>query len=192
MDALPLFSPFRIFRAFDRTFPGRRATLLMERPLRDDAVTRLEALYRDVGPNLLSYLHRWLGDLHAAEDSLQETFCQAARKVERLSQAVSPRAWLFAIARNVAVTAHRRRRATVPLPGELPAVEQTEDPRLGPVRQAILGLPAGLREVLELRLRDELSYEEIADVLQVPLGTVRSRLHYALQRLRVAVTGLEA
>lgn len=155
-------------------------------------MTRLERLYRDVGPNLLSYLHRWLGDLHMAEDSLQETFCQAARKVERLSQAVSPRAWLFAIARNVAVTAVRRRRATVPLLAELPAVEQTEDPRLEPVRQAILGLPAGLREVLELRLRDELSYEEIADVLQIPLGTVRSRLHTALQRLRAAVTGLEA
>jgi RNA polymerase sigma-70 factor, ECF subfamily len=155
-------------------------------------VTRLEALYRDVGPNLLSYLHRWLGDLHMAEDSLQETFCRAARRMERLSQAVSPRAWLFAIARNVAVTAHRRRRATVPLLGELPAVELIEDPRLEPVREAIVELPDGLREVLELRLRDELSYEEIADVLGIPLGTVRSRLHYALQRLRVAMTGLDA
>ena len=164
----------------------------MEWPLRDDAVTRLTALYSDVGPSLLSYLHHWLGDVHAAEDSLQETFCQAARRIERVSQAVSPRAWLFAIARNVAVTARRRRRPTVSLPSELPAATPEEDPRLEPVRQAILGLPATLREVLELRLRNELSYEEIADVLQVPLGTVRSRLHYALARLRAAVAHVDA
>lgn len=160
--------------------------------MRDDAVTRLEALYRDVGPNLLAYLQRWLGDVHAAEDSLQETFCQAARRLERLSQAVSPRAWLFAIARNVAVTAHRRRRTTAPLPHDWPMREQLEDPRLELVRAAILGLPATLREVLELRLRDELSYEEIADVLQIPLGTVRSRLHTALEHLRIAMTAYEA
>ena len=154
-------------------------------------MTRLETLYRDVGPNLLSYLHRCLGDVHAAEDSLQETFCQAARRLERLSQAVSPRAWLFAMARNIAATAHRRRRVTVPLPGELQAAESSEDPRLESVRMALVGLPDGLREALELRLRDGLSYEEIADVLQIPLGTVRSRLHHALRRLRAALTGVE-
>ncbi len=153
----------------------------------DQAATRLEALYREVGPGLLAYLRRHCGDDHAAEDSLQETFMQAARRQERLAETISPRAWLFAIARNVAVTALRRRRVTQPLPADVPAVERADDPRLERVRRAIAELPDTLRETLELRLRHELSYEELAGVLEIPLGTVRSRLHHALRRLRVAV-----
>ena len=153
----------------------------------DEAVTRLETLYRDVGPSLLAYLRRGFGDPHTAEDLLQETFVQAIRRIERLSQVVSPRAWLFAIARNVAATALRRRRVSGPLPIDLPAVEPTEDQRLEEVRQAIAALPDAQREALELRLRGELSYEEIAAVLEIPLGTVRSRLHHALRRLRATV-----
>lgn len=157
-----------------------------------EAVTRLEALYRDVGPSLLAYLRRGAGDPHAAEDLLQETFMQAARRTERLAQAVSPRAWLFAIARNVAVTALRRRRTLKPLPAEIAQREAADNPRLERVRAAIAGLPDTLRETLELRLRHELSYEEIAAVLAIPVGTVRSRLHHALRRLRAALVGTES
>lgn len=152
----------------------------------DEAGTRLETLYRELGPDLLSYLRRRLTDRHAAEDLLQETFLQAARRLERVSQAVSPRAWLYGIARNVAVTALRRRRRVEPLPGEVAAEMPADDQRLAEVRAAIADLPDTLRETLELRLRCDLSYEEIAAVLGIPVGTVRSRLHLALQRLRAA------
>jgi RNA polymerase sigma-70 factor (ECF subfamily) len=152
-----------------------------------EALTRLEALYREVGPDLLSYLRRAAGDLHTAEDLLHETFLQAARRVERLADAISVRAWLYAIARHVAATAYRRRRGIERLPTVLAEREAAEDPRLEQVRQAIAGLPATLQETLELRLRNGLSYEEIANVLQIPVGTVRSRLHGALRRLREAL-----
>jgi len=155
------------------------------------AAFSLEALYREVGPSILAYLRRLAGDQQAAEDLLQETFFQAARREDRLIEAVSPRAWVFTIARNVAMTALRRRRKLAPLPAELAAEEPLEDPRLEAVRVAIGDLPVALRETLELRLRDELSYEEIADVLEIPVGTVRSRLHHALLRLRVTVTAGE-
>ncbi|MEW6198780.1 MAG: sigma-70 family RNA polymerase sigma factor [Planctomycetota bacterium] len=155
----------------------------------DEAGTRLETLYRELGPDLLSYLRRRLADRHAAEDLLQETFLQAARRLERVSQAVSPRAWLYTIARNVAATAVRCRRRTEPLPAEVVTESPAEDPRLARVRAAIAELPDTLRETLELRLRCELSYEEIAAVLEIPVGTVRSRLHLALQRLRAALSG---
>jgi RNA polymerase sigma-70 factor (ECF subfamily) len=160
--------------------------------LNHEALTRLETLYRDVGPDLLSYLRRAAGDLHTAEDLLHETFLQAARRMERLSQAVSVRAWLYAIARNVAATAYRRKRATERLPAELADAGGAEDPRLERMREAVADLPETLRETLELRLRDELSYEEIAEVLQIPVGTVRSRLHHALQRLRAALAPVGA
>ena len=63
--------------------------------------------------------------------------------------------------------------------------EETKDAvGIEEMREAIAGLPAHLRETLELRLRDELSYEEIAQVLEIPMGTVRSRLHGALKLLR--------
>lgn len=156
----------------------------------DEAGTRLETLYHELGPDLLSYLRR-LADRHAAEDLLQETFLQAARRLERVTQAVSPRAWLYAIARNVATTALRRRRWTEPLPGEVPAAVPADDPRVEHVRAAIAELPDMLRETLELRLRCELTYEEIAGVLDIPLGTVRSRLHLALQRLRAATADMD-
>lgn len=157
----------------------------------EKSATTLETLYRDVGPSLLAYLRRGFADAHTAEDLLQETFYQAARRTERVAQVVSPRAWLFRLARNVAVSALRRRRATRPLPADLAAQVPGEDPRLERVRGAIVTLPDTLRETLELRLRAELSYEEIAAVLDIPLGTVRSRLHHALRRLRAAVADEE-
>jgi RNA polymerase sigma-70 factor (ECF subfamily) len=143
----------------------------------------IERLYRDHAPALLGYLRRRAVDT-TAEDLLQETFVQVLRAPEHVHQAASPRAWLFAIARNVSATAARRHRPTSPLPLHLPSSEAGEDGRLDAVRCAIDSLPQAQREALELRLRDDLSYEEIAIVLDIPVGTVRSRLHNAIQQLR--------
>ncbi len=59
-----------------------------------------------------------------------------------------------------------------------------EDDRLEPMRRAIQTLSSDHRETILLRWYDELGYEEIAQILQIPLGTVRSRLHHALRKLR--------
>jgi len=151
-------------------------------------VRELASLYREHGAALLTYLRRSFGRVEPAEDLLQETLLQAARRPERVAEAVSPRAWLFAVARRVGTTALRRRRIVAELPADLAAAEPGEDPRLERVRQAIARLAPALRETLELRLRHELSYEEIATALGIPVGTVRSRLHHAVRRLRNAVT----
>ena len=160
----------------------------------DEWIESLAALYRAHGPDLLRYLRRSVGGAGATpapEDLLQETFVQAMRRADALSAVRSPRAWLFGIARNVALTAVRRSRPMQPL--DLGAASAgrgepaDEDPRLESMRSAIARLPGTLREALELRLREELSYEEIAEVLGVPVGTVRSRLHHAVRRLREAV-----
>lgn len=74
------------------------------------------------------------------------------------------------------------------MPLELPAeTGDAPDPRLEPMREAITKLPPTHAEVLLLRLQQELSYEEIAQILDVPIGTVRSRLHHAVQQLREAL-----
>jgi RNA polymerase sigma-70 factor (ECF subfamily) len=141
----------------------------------------IEALYHRHGPALLAYLRRSFGP--HAEDLLQESFLHALCSHDQCFQADSPRAFLFGIARNVGLSALRKSRSTRPLV-DVPAPLEKEDPALAAMRVAIRALPDQIRETLELRLRDELSYEEIAAVLQIPLGTVRSRLHTALKLLR--------
>lgn len=147
-------------------------------------MTQLEALYREHGPALLGYLRR-NGSGDAAEDLLQETFVQALRRPDRLRTAFSPRAWLFAIARNVVRTAMRRRRPVARLPLEMAErADAPLDPQMDRMRAAIAALPPRQRDVLELRLHEELTYQEIATVLDIPVGTVRSRLHHAVRQLR--------
>lgn len=158
-------------------------------------VRQVQALYEAHGPALLAYLRRLAGRADLAEDLLQETFVQAMGNLDRLSKVVSARAWLFTIARNLGVSNLRRRRVRLAatLTEDMAAAPApAENPRLERMRQAISRLPDKHRETLELRLRDDLSYEEIADVLSIPVGTVRSRLHHAVRQLREDLSVSEA
>jgi RNA polymerase sigma-70 factor (ECF subfamily) len=147
----------------------------------------IENLYRIHGAALMAYL-RSVCRSESPQDLLHETFVQALRRPEQLDAAVSARAWLFGIARNVGLMANRRHRpmATIDADYMQPAADSTQSlaAELLDVRAAIAALPAQLRETLELRLRQQLSYEEIAHVMEIPLGTVRSRLHTAMRELR--------
>lgn len=152
------------------------------------AVESMERWYRQVGPDLLAYFRYRHGHPQVAEDLLQDTFMQAMKHPERILAADSPRAYLFGIARNLSLETFRRQRPEGKMPLELPAeTGDAPDPRLEPMREAITKLPPTHAEVLLLRLQQELSYEEIAQVLDVPIGTVRSRLHHAVQQLREAL-----
>jgi len=148
-------------------------------------MSELERLYQAHGAALLAYLRRSFASCGDPEDLLHDTFVQAMRHQDRLAQAISPQAWLFGIARHVGLTAARRHRTVTPLDAAQPA--PAEAPRLAALRQAMANLPLPLRQALELRLYDRLSYEEIAQVLEVPISTIRSRLHSALIRLRQAM-----
>jgi RNA polymerase sigma factor (sigma-70 family) len=148
-----------------------------------DSQAKVEAWYREHGSALLRYLGRRFGS-DGADDLLQETFVHALRRPQRLGEAVSARAWLFGIARHVGLSAFRRRKEMAELPQGVEARGQEADARIGEMRQAIAKLPEEMRETLELRLADDLSYEEIAAVLEIPVGTVRSRLHNAVKKLR--------
>ena len=153
----------------------------------EEEIRQLEQLYREMGPALLGYFRRQPALAGTAEDLLQDTFVRALKRIDRLQAAVSQRAYLFGIARHVGIDALRRLRAVEELPAETPAMTETTDERLEPMRQAISELPEAQREALLLKLQQELSYEEIAEVLAIPVGTVRSRLHYAVLQLRQAL-----
>lgn len=155
----------------------------------DDAVAQLEALYRDLSPALLAYFRRQRALAGTAEDLLQDTFVRAIRGFTRLRSSVSPQAYLFGIARHVSLDALRAHRPTEEFFTEPAApAAAPEDARLDRMRAAIASLPEAQRETLLLKLHHELSYDEIAEVLGIPVGTVRSRLHHAVNQLRAALT----
>lgn len=145
----------------------------------------LQALYEQHAAAILRYLRRMFADPSAAEDVLQETFVRAADQLDRLAAVDCPRAWLFGVARHVGLT-QRRTRPMAALPADAVArpAADADDDAVRRMRAAIERLPAEMRETLELRLRDELTYEEISVALRIPVGTVRSRLHNAVRRLR--------
>lgn len=141
-----------------------------------------------------------------AEDLVQETLLRAYRAIDRFDGA-HPRAWLLTIMRNAEVNRHRRRRpsllrdhdasmaqlAAVPSSGagdpESVVIGETFD---AVVSDAFAALPDRHREVVRLVDLDGLSYQEAAEILGVPVGTVMSRLHRARSRMRdrIAAAGL--
>jgi len=150
----------------------------------DAPMQQLTQLYRELGPLLLAYFRHQRPLAAAADDLLQDTFVRAARNPERLQRSESPRAYLFGIARHVGLDALRRHRPETEEFADCATETATEDARLEPMRAAIAALPALHREPLLLKLHQELNYAEIAEVLGVPVGTVRSRLHHAVRQLR--------
>jgi RNA polymerase sigma-70 factor (ECF subfamily) len=140
-------------------------------------------------------LAMWLvRDRSEAEDVVQETFSQALQSFHRFEPGTNARAWLLSIMRHVRANRNRAQRRT-PLDlgaeGELervPAVEQTpQHVTAGEVLDALKKLPQGYQEVVLLCDVEELSYREIAGVLDIPMGTVMSRLHRARRLLRAAL-----
>jgi RNA polymerase sigma-70 factor, ECF subfamily len=155
---------------------------MMEREATMDGVERL---YRESREALAGYFQRRHRAAQAVEDLLHETFLRLLRRADRFREARSPRAYLFGIARHVSADAWRRAEPPAADGEALESVAAAApDPRLAAAREVIAGLPALPREILDLRFQHDLSYAEIAEALDVPVGTVRSRLHHAMRILR--------
>jgi len=140
---------------------------------------------------VFGYLARRTGR-SGAEDLVSTTFTVAFERRNRFRpDATSARPWLFGIATNL-LRAERRaeNRALIAL-GSLDAAGVTVDQRdtgdLAHVEQLLAALDQGQRDVLLLHAWEELSYEEIAEALEIPIGTVRSRLARARARLQAAL-----
>jgi len=138
-------------------------------------------------------IYRMCGDVHIAEDAAQETFVQAWLHLASYRPQTSLRNWLYRIAVNAATDMLRKEKRI--LPNALEDL-QLSDPQPGPeavfsqeertalIQKAVVSLPDACRAVLVLREYEGLSYHEIADALDIPLGTVMSRLNYARKLLR--------
>lgn len=133
-----------------------------------------------------------------AEDLVQETYAKALKGFSSFTPGTNFRAWMYRILRNTFLTSRTGLKATmVPLDAEdapeLPAGPETpetillEQSQHQLLQQAIEGLPVHFREILLLCEVEEMSYQEIADTLSIPIGTVMSRLSRARKALREAL-----
>lgn len=130
-----------------------------------------------------------LGSMDAAEDVAQDTFIKLWQRLPEFRGQGALSTWLYRITVNGAIDALRKPREEAPLNEQLAAGCAPEEivlcrDRSQIVRQAIVELPLGARSALVLREYEQLSYQEIADVLKIPIGTVMSRLNYARQALK--------
>ncbi len=160
------------------------------------AQERLSELYADHSRPLLNFLLRLTnGERTAAEDLLQETMIRAWRHLETVpTEPENIRRWLFTVAWRVTIDAVRMRQAR---PAETPLLDFTrvltvEDPTgtvlaVDALRQAVRDLSPAHRAILSELYFAGRSTQETADKLGVPVGTVKSRAHYALRTLRGAL-----
>jgi RNA polymerase sigma-70 factor (ECF subfamily) len=174
-----------------------------------------DTLVRRHTPELHQFVMRFTGDSGAAEDVVQETFLQVHNSATAFDPARRFKPWLFTIAANKARDYLRRRtrRREVPFEAQVDNEDETsrrfldllsgndvlpqEDLLLDEKRQAVQRImetmPPKLSEVLILAYYHRFAYKDIAEIIGIPLGTVKSRLHAAIvhfgQRYREAVSG---
>jgi RNA polymerase sigma-70 factor, ECF subfamily len=175
---------------------GRRAWAGSRVPRGDaDDDTIVTELYRQYRTPLLTYVLRLTaGDRQQAEDVVQETMVRAWRQASRLDLAEpSLMPWLATVARRIVIDQGRRRRARPTETGDqmlenVPVADATEDLlRKVVVAEAMQALSAAHREILNETILRDRSVNDAAVTLGIPVGTVKSRVYYALRALRLVL-----
>jgi RNA polymerase sigma-70 factor (ECF subfamily) len=146
---------------------------------------------------VIGVAYRVCGDAELAEDVAQETFIRVWNKLSSFRPEGNFRGWICRIAANLTIDTLRRQKPTTDI--EQVVVGSTDDgpegvalerERAAAVRAAILKLPPQTRTALVLREYQGFTYQEIADALDIPLGTVKSRLSDARRRLKAELVGM--
>ena len=149
---------------------------------------------------LLNFVYHFLGDRIDAEDVVQETFLRVYRNKHLYRNIAKFSTWIYTIAGNLAKTELRRRKRRrlfsisqmgfdnkdfdVPDPLRTADVVVDGEMKEAFIRKEIDALPVKFKEVVVLRDIDEFSYEEISDILKIPIGTVKSRVNRGRLRLQ--------
>nr|WP_246151608.1 RNA polymerase sigma factor [Rubripirellula reticaptiva] len=165
-----------------------------------------ETLMRRYEREIYSYLRRYIGDAELAEDAFQGTFLQVHLKCHQFDPVRRFRPWLYAIATNQAIDVQRRNKRhrmvsldrtavtdkdgsgggwSEKLVGDSPdpLIVATEQENSRWIHESVASLGESMQQVVQLVYYQGMKYREAADVLGIPVGTVKSRLHAAVQRL---------
>jgi RNA polymerase sigma-70 factor (ECF subfamily) len=173
---------------------------LLQRVAANGDVEAFKALFQAYAPRVKSYMLRQGADAATAEELAQETLLAVWRKASLYSdEKGSATTWIFTIARNLRIDRLRKEVAWQPLPEDndeqpsldpLPDAELSERERGERVRAMLAELPEDQSAVVQLAFVEGLSHSEIAKRLGLPLGTVKSRMRLAYQKIRDALEDL--
>jgi RNA polymerase sigma-70 factor (ECF subfamily) len=167
--------------------------------VRDGDVAKLGVLFERHHHGVFDFLCRTTGNRAVAEDLTQEVFVRMLKHRSTYRDEGCFATWMFGIARNLRTDHFRKRRPVEPLdeevretaartPGPSRLVEQTEETAL--LTEALLRLREDRRELIVLARYREMRYEDIADLLGVDTGTIKTRMHRAVKELRDIYIGL--
>ena len=157
----------------------------------------VEELYDRFARSLFRYAFALLGSADDAEDAVQEVFVRVARESRRLARVRNPKPYLFTATRNAAYSVLRSKRRRQDLQEVIgadlaagSAAGEAEDcVECAALREAFAGLPLEQREVLVLKVFEEMTFREIAGAVGASINTVASRYRYGIGRLRQALEG---
>ncbi len=145
---------------------------------------------------------RMIGNKHEAEDLAQEAFIRAYINIQSYDENRKFSTWLYRIATNLAIDRMRKKKpdyyldaeikgtegmnlySQIPDNGVLPEDEVTSLETQSYIQKEIMQLPAKYRSIIALRFIDELSLKEISEILEIPVGTVKTRIHRGREALR--------
>lgn len=171
---------------------------LMERYASGDAAA-FEALFERHRGRLFRFLLHSTNDESAAEDLFQEVFVKIVRARENFTRSGSFKSWLYAIARNALVDRHRRRGVRPDQSVESRELDEGKHGRSAAsspevhllrrrIREAVASIPREQREVFLLREQAGMDFQQIANIVGCGVPTAKSRMRYALERLRRLLT----
>jgi RNA polymerase sigma-70 factor, ECF subfamily len=179
-------------------------TKAVARGLRQRDPELLDHLIEQYQYRLFRYLVHLTSNRELAEDFFQETWLRVLERGHQYDGKWKFEAWLFAIARNLVLDWHRRKRPQsleqFSNPEEGAAFDLPDTHSASPLQEVLVGeelsgvqfslakLPAAYREVLLLRFQEEMQLEEIATVVNAPVSTVKSRLYRGLEAMRGSLT----
>ncbi len=159
----------------------------------------LEALFDDARGEILGTLFYLVGNMEDAKDALQETFLKCWRKRQQIDDIQNLKAWVFRVALNTGrdfrKTAWNRRRESIAEDNVMvstadgPDAGLMRDEEMRRLRHAVLQLRSEEQEVFLLRQNGDLTYEQIAQSMSLPIGTVKTRMRTAIRQLRESVGG---
>jgi RNA polymerase sigma-70 factor (ECF subfamily) len=152
-----------------------------------------ETFYVNVAPRLHRALVLTVGDESLAAEATQEAMVRAYERWSRIADTKNPAGWAYRTALNWARTSHRRRNREGELLRRLERLKRTAAPPAGidsiALERALAALDVGSRAVVVLRYYLQLSTVEIGETLEIPIGTVKSRLSRAVAELRRHLEG---
>lgn len=152
-------------------------------------VWQLGTLFDRHHAGLFRYAVRMTGDRSRADDLVQEIFCRMLRYRETFRSGYGFTTWMYRIARNAHIDRARKGKWEMPSdaarePAVPPSAELEQQQDMALLRQALQRLPEQQRELLILARFEQLPYDQIAEVLGVETGTVKTRVHRAIKQLR--------